>query len=224
MGSIVRQFHRLLERSSLSLAMSRNSTAAYTCTALVDVRLTISCAAVVLPACACLRYLGSRVLDPEVFSSLVRLQELRLEENAIRSINPAAPGAGGMGACLPQLRVLLLGSNRMMDAAECVRRLADIPLLAEVTVAGNPFARKQVRCNLRRNLEQHYGVSSSRGMRVAMSTLPHTSCRFGHSRSRWTCKLARRVQYTLPYHDGAALTNLSLLAEPSIWTCMSEPV
>jgi hypothetical protein len=83
-------------------------------------------------------------------------------------------------------------------------------------VAGNPFARKQVRCNLRRNLEQHYRASSSRGMRVAMSTLPHTSCRFGHSRSRWTCKLARRVQCTLPYHDGAALTNLSLLAEPSI--------
>lgn len=80
-------------------------------------------------------------------SSLVRLQELRCEDNAIRSISPAVTVAGGVGACLPQLRVLLLGGNRLMDAAECIRRLSDAPMLEEVTVTGNPFARKQVRCS-----------------------------------------------------------------------------
>jgi hypothetical protein len=87
-----------------------------------------------------------RVFEPEALSSCVRLQELRLEDNLIRSINPPSSSAAapaGLGGCLPALRVLRLASNRMMDAAECAQRLADIPCLEEVTLAGNPFVRKQ---------------------------------------------------------------------------------
>jgi hypothetical protein len=85
-----------------------------------------------------------RFFEPEALSSCVRLQEVRLEDNLIRSISPpSSAGPAGLGACLPALRVLKLGSNRMIDAGECAQRLADIPCLEEVTLAGNPFVRKQ---------------------------------------------------------------------------------
>lgn len=88
-----------------------------------------------------------RVFEPEALSSCVRLQEVRLEDNLIRSISTpssAAAGPAGLGACLPALRVLRLASNRMMDAAECAQRLADIPCLEDVTLTANPFVRKQL--------------------------------------------------------------------------------
>lgn len=83
-----------------------------------------------------------RVFEPEALSSLSRLQELHVEENSIRSISTSG-GALGLGP--PQLRVLLLANNRLMDAADCAQRIAAMPSLLEVSVAGNPFARKQVR-------------------------------------------------------------------------------
>jgi len=88
-----------------------------------------------------------RVLEPEALSTLVRLQELRLDDNLIRSIAPAAPASGGGGAYLPQLRILQLGNNRLADAADCAQKLASLPSLAEVAVAGNPFARRQASCS-----------------------------------------------------------------------------
>lgn len=91
-----------------------------------------------MPAC--------RVLEPEVFSSLFRLQELRLDDNAIRNINPPVTVNGGMAACFPHLRVLQLSNNRLLDPSDCINRVAGIPTLTELSVTGNPFARKhQVR-------------------------------------------------------------------------------
>lgn len=92
-------------------------------------------------------YLHCRVLEPEALSTLVRLQELRLDDNLIRSIAPAAPASGGGGAYLPQLRILQLSNNRLADAADCAQKLASLPSLAEVAVAGNPFARRQACCS-----------------------------------------------------------------------------
>jgi Leucine-rich repeat (LRR) protein len=88
------------------------------------------------------------VLEPDLFSSLVRLQELRLDDNAIRNINPAVTVPGCMGVCFPQLRVLQLSNNRLLDPTDCVNRLAGMPMLAEVSVAGNPFTRKHQVCHI----------------------------------------------------------------------------
>jgi hypothetical protein len=77
------------------------------------------------------------VFEPEVCSSLVRLQELRLEDNLIKSISPAPATA------LPQLRVLHVGGNRLLDGVQCCQRLTSLPVLLELAVAGNPFTRKQ---------------------------------------------------------------------------------
>lgn len=84
-----------------------------------------------------------RVLEPEALSGLVRLQELRLDDNLIRTIAPGTTTNGGIGSCLPALHVLHLTNNRLMDASECAQKLACIPRLLEVSVGGNPFARKQ---------------------------------------------------------------------------------
>jgi Leucine-rich repeat (LRR) protein len=94
----------------------------------------------------CLVLCACRVLEPDLFSGLVKLQELRLDDNAIRNINPAVTVSGGMGACFPQLRVLQLSNNRLLDPLDCANRLTGMPMLVEVSVAGNPFTRKhQVR-------------------------------------------------------------------------------
>ncbi|WIA10534.1 hypothetical protein OEZ85_010722 [Tetradesmus obliquus] len=102
-----------------------------------------------------------RVLEADALAPLVRLRELRLEDNAIRSlcITPAAAAAvpsspslvavagdgssSSLGGLLPSLCVLQLAGNRLMDMAE-LDRLALLPGLLEVALAGNPLARKQV--------------------------------------------------------------------------------
>lgn len=105
-----------------------------------------------------------RVLDPEALAGLMRLQELRVEDNVIRGL--AAPvGGGGTGG--PQLRVLHLGRNRLVDATDCAQKLASMPSLLEVSVAGNPFARKQVGvlyketcCPVMRGVTQVFAIAS----------------------------------------------------------------
>lgn len=102
-----------------------------------------------LTSCTPGHMLPCRVLEPEMFSSLRKLQELRLDDNAVRAIYPAMGVNGGLQACFPQLRVLQLSNNRLLDPSECANRLGAIPLLAEVAVSGNPFIRKhQVRAAL----------------------------------------------------------------------------
>lgn len=95
-----------------------------------------------LTSCTPGHMLPCRVLEPEVFSSLRKLQELRLDDNAVRTIYPAMGVSGGLQACFPRLRVLQLSNNRLLDPSECANRIAAIPLLAEVAVSGNPFTRK----------------------------------------------------------------------------------
>jgi hypothetical protein len=100
------------------------------------------------------------VLEADALAPLLRLRELRLDDNLIRSlaITPtaaAAPGSpmsqsaagggdsSGLAGLLPSLCVLQLSGNRLMDMVE-LDRLALLPSLLEVTLAGNPLARKQV--------------------------------------------------------------------------------
>lgn len=100
-----------------------------------------------LTSCTPGHMLPCRALEPELFSSLRKLQELRLDDNAVRTIYPAMGVNGGLQACFPQLRVLQLSNNRLLDQSECANRIAAIPLLTEVAVSGNPFTRKhQVSC------------------------------------------------------------------------------
>lgn len=115
-----------------------------------------------LPTVAMLSFLPyCRVLEADALAPLVRLRELRLEDNAIRSlcITPAAAAAvpsspslvavagdgssSSLGGLLPSLCVLQLAGNRLMDMAE-LDRLALLPGLLEVALAGNPLSRKQV--------------------------------------------------------------------------------
>jgi len=105
------------------------------------------------------------VVHPDALSTLVRLTELRLDDNCIRSLAWEAPAAGGAqhesttaaatgpaqsptgsvrpGQVLPQLVVLQLRGNRLADTAE-LEKLGALPNLLEVSLAGNPVARREV--------------------------------------------------------------------------------
>ncbi|KAF8068426.1 LRRC9 [Scenedesmus sp. PABB004] len=79
-----------------------------------------------------LRLLQLGALDGEALAPLARLRELRLEDNALRSL-------GGLGGALRGLTALHLGGNRLADAAD-LDRLGALPRLADVSLAGNPLA------------------------------------------------------------------------------------
>lgn len=87
------------------------------------------------------------MLELETLSTLTRLQNLRLEDNLIKNLAlPPAALAGDSSSpvvCLPSLSLLQLAGNRLIDVAD-VDKLAALPGLTEVTLAGNPVAKKQV--------------------------------------------------------------------------------
>lgn len=95
------------------------------------------------------------MLEADALVPLVRLRELRLDDNQIKSLalaalvpgSPAIPSADSDGSsfagCMPSLCVLHLAGNRLADLGE-LERLAALPSLLEVSLAGNPLVRKQV--------------------------------------------------------------------------------
>lgn len=79
--------------------------------------------------------LGLRYIDADSLTSLVKLRELRIEDNGLRNLlNLSA---------LCSLSALHAGNNRIGEFAE-LDRLTVLPSLAHVTLNGNPVARKQV--------------------------------------------------------------------------------
>lgn len=104
--------------------------------------------------CYCVvAYTGeNRSLELESLSTLTRLQDLRLGENLIKGVAlPLAQTLGsvddrddvGLGGILPNLQVLGLAGNRLADVGD-VDKLAVLPGLIDITLAGNPIAKKQV--------------------------------------------------------------------------------
>ncbi|KAG2444570.1 hypothetical protein HXX76_001315 [Chlamydomonas incerta] len=75
-----------------------------------------------------------RYLDPEQLLGVPRLRELRLEENGLRSLS-------GLHPLARSLQALHVGSNRISEPAD-LDRLTVLTGLLEVTLAGNPIARK----------------------------------------------------------------------------------
>jgi Leucine-rich repeat (LRR) protein len=144
---------------------------------------TASC--VLLFACVCLNSQSCRVLEADALAPLVRLRELRLEDNLIRSLSITPPAAAvapgspmsqsaaggdnsGLAGLLPSLCVLQLSGNRLMDLAE-LDRLALLPSLLEVTLAGNPLARKQVGVVM-------YGTASNAQRCIQWCSVQERSC------------------------------------------------
>ncbi|XP_035023864.2 leucine-rich repeat-containing protein 9 isoform X1 [Hippoglossus stenolepis] len=90
-----------------------------------------------------LRHLRELVLDRNRIKSLAEnsfiaqnvLLELRLEENRIRELNHLDP--------LTELRKLFLGMNKLQDVTE-LDKLEVLPSLTELSVVGNPVARKSL--------------------------------------------------------------------------------
>ncbi|XP_063080259.1 leucine-rich repeat-containing protein 9 [Engraulis encrasicolus] len=76
-----------------------------------------------------------RILTENSFASLVSLLELHLSENRLRELTHLHP--------LPQLRRLFLGMNKLEDLAE-LEKLDILPSLIELSVAGNPMARRSL--------------------------------------------------------------------------------
>ncbi|MEW5304785.1 MAG: hypothetical protein WDW36_007372 [Sanguina aurantia] len=76
-----------------------------------------------------------RYLDPESFLGLPRLRELRLEENGLRSLANLHPLASS-------LQALHLGGNRITEPAD-LDKLGCLTALLELSLAGNPLTRKQ---------------------------------------------------------------------------------
>eukprot|EP00742_Colponemidia_sp_Colp-10_P007673 GILJ01008271.1.p1 GENE.GILJ01008271.1~~GILJ01008271.1.p1 ORF type:complete len:1377 (+),score=161.86 GILJ01008271.1:344-4132(+) len=76
-----------------------------------------------------------RALEPHSFVNLHQLRELRLEENGLRSLSFFLP--------LPRLQSLFLAFNRITDVGE-LEKLAELPMLVELTLSSNPVARKQL--------------------------------------------------------------------------------
>jgi hypothetical protein len=64
------------------------------------------------------------------------VQELRIEENGLRSMSNLHP--------LWHLKCLHLGMNRIVEVAE-IEKLAVHTELMEITLSNNPVARKQAR-------------------------------------------------------------------------------
>ncbi|KAJ1635215.1 hypothetical protein T492DRAFT_836248 [Pavlovales sp. CCMP2436] len=76
-----------------------------------------------------------RAIDPDALAPLISLIELRLDENALRSLEGLGP--------LPSLELLSIGSNRLADVSE-LDRLSHLNCLRAVTCAANPVCRKQL--------------------------------------------------------------------------------
>ncbi|CAN0113390.1 unnamed protein product [Ectocarpus sp. 6 AP-2014] len=72
---------------------------------------------------------------PSVLNGLGNLRKLRLEDNGLRVLSP------GLGASTPALLSLSLAQNRLSDPAE-LDRLGALPNLMELSVCGNPMARR----------------------------------------------------------------------------------
>jgi hypothetical protein len=109
-----------------------------------------------------------RVLEPDLCSQLVRLRELRLRDNSIRSIAlPASCSqwerAGeALAACCPALVALDLSGNRLLDVPDCVDRLCALPCLQELWLCDNPLARKQVKSRGKGRQRRHRGGACTR--------------------------------------------------------------
>lgn len=80
---------------------------------------------------------GNRIkyIDPGSFVGLTRLQELRMEENGLRSLANLHP--------LIALNSLQLGMNRITDVAS-LDKLSALTSLVEISLCNNPVCRKQV--------------------------------------------------------------------------------
>lgn len=80
---------------------------------------------------------GNRIkyIDPGSFVGLTRLQELRMEENGLRSLANLHP--------LVALNSLQLGMNRITDVAS-LDKLSSLTNLVEISLCNNPVCRKQV--------------------------------------------------------------------------------
>ncbi|CAM9408115.1 unnamed protein product, partial [Laminaria digitata] len=77
-----------------------------------------------------------RQLGPSsLFSGLNNLRKLRLEYNGLRTLSP------GLAASTPALMSLSLAQNRISDSSE-LDRLGVLPNLMELSVCGNPMARR----------------------------------------------------------------------------------
>lgn len=74
-------------------------------------------------------------LDSNSLHGLLALQELRIEENGLRSLQHIND--------LPSLQTLFLGYNRLSDLGE-VEHLHSLPRLAEIALNNNSVARKQM--------------------------------------------------------------------------------
>lgn len=72
---------------------------------------------------------------PSALSGLGNLRKLRMEDNGLRVLSP------GLGAATPALLSLSLAQNRLSDPAE-LDRLGALPNLMELSVCGNPMARR----------------------------------------------------------------------------------
>ncbi|GFR51283.1 hypothetical protein Agub_g13641 [Astrephomene gubernaculifera] len=75
-----------------------------------------------------------RYIDPDALTGLPKLRELRLEENGLRSLS-------GFNYLARSLQALHVGSNRIGEPAD-LDRLTCLTGLVEVTLAGNPISRK----------------------------------------------------------------------------------
>lgn len=74
-----------------------------------------------------------RLIDPSSFMGLQSLRELRMEENALRSLDNFR--------LLTRLQALFLSCNRVMELAD-IDKLADLRCLLEIVLVFNPVARK----------------------------------------------------------------------------------
>ncbi|GAX73782.1 hypothetical protein CEUSTIGMA_g1233.t1 [Chlamydomonas eustigma] len=75
-----------------------------------------------------------RYIDPDVFSHLSRLRELRMEENGLRSLANLQS--------LSSLQSLHVGFNRISEAID-IDRLQGLVSLVEINLVNNPITRKQ---------------------------------------------------------------------------------
>ncbi|CAM9822517.1 unnamed protein product [Scytosiphon promiscuus] len=72
---------------------------------------------------------------PSALNGLGNLRKLRLEDNGLRVLSP------GLGSSTPALLSLSLAQNRLSDPSE-LDRLGALPNLMELSVCGNPMARR----------------------------------------------------------------------------------